>query len=70
MLVPSKAIVVSSHLSEDIKYAAELPEVTLGKLLAFLSRYLKNYFKKDWKVLYLLQVMILAIWRHYSTKAV
>jgi MarR family transcriptional regulator, lower aerobic nicotinate degradation pathway regulator len=37
---------VSNLVPEDIKLTADQPEVVIGKLLTFLSRYLKIYFKK------------------------
>jgi MarR family transcriptional regulator, lower aerobic nicotinate degradation pathway regulator len=36
----------SNLVPEDIKLTADQPEVVIGKLLIFLSRYLKIYFKK------------------------
>jgi MarR family transcriptional regulator, lower aerobic nicotinate degradation pathway regulator len=37
---------VSNLVPDDIRLTADQPEVVIGKLLTFLSRYLKIYFKK------------------------
>jgi MarR family transcriptional regulator, lower aerobic nicotinate degradation pathway regulator len=37
---------VSNLVPDDVKITAEQPEAVIGKLLTFLSRYLKIYFKK------------------------